>query len=160
MPNTLTSSFLLRFRLEVDGEEVGTWRIPMRASLTREVYFAGKTLPSGSAVDEETLLIRQIDTLELHNPAVAATESIDGFELTHTVSRGRPLLWRDLKTIPLVRSGEVVEAVAEDGLLHISMKAVALEDGGQDEFIRVRNPQSNKDLEAQVIDEKKVRVHF
>ncbi len=156
----LTSSFLLGFKLQVDGQPAGTFRLPVRAQLWREVFFAQRSLNTGTVVVEDELMIREIDLLEMHNPVVAADADMRDFEMVRTVTAGRPLLWRDVKTIPLVREGEVIEAVCDDGLLHISMKAVALEDGGRGEFIRIRNLQTKKDIQAEVIDDKKARVHF
>ncbi|MGF1449101.1 MAG: flagellar basal body P-ring formation chaperone FlgA [Opitutales bacterium] len=156
----LTSSFLLAFKLEVDGQDAGSFRLPVRAQLWREIFFARRTLNTGTVVAEDELMIREVDLLDMHNPSVAATADLRDFEMVRTVAAGRPLLWRDVKTIPLVREGEVIEAVCDDGLLHISMKAVALEDGGRGDFIRVRNLQTKKDIQAEVIDDKKARVHF
>ncbi|MGF1483034.1 MAG: flagellar basal body P-ring formation chaperone FlgA [Opitutales bacterium] len=155
-----TRSFLLSFKLEVDGQDAGTFQMPVRAELWRDVYFARRAMTTEALVDADELLIRNIDLLELHNPAIPADADLRDYEMTRSVSAGRPLLWRDVKLIPLVREGEVVEAVCEEGMLSITMKAVALESGGRSDFIRIRNPQSHKDIQAEVIDDKKVRVHF
>jgi len=50
--------------------------------------------------------------------------------------------------------------IATEGALMISLKAKAIEDGADGDLIRVSNLSTNKKFQAQVIDDKKVRVLF
>jgi flagella basal body P-ring formation protein FlgA len=61
---------------------------------------------------------------------------------------------------PLVKKGDFVEVSAVDGLLVVTMKALALESGAQGETVTVRNPESQKNFSAMVVDENRVRVRF
>jgi flagella basal body P-ring formation protein FlgA len=40
------------------------------------------------------------------------------------------------------------------------MKALALEDGGINALIKMRNLDSNKEFDAQILNENEVKVHF
>ena len=81
-------------------------------------------------------------------------------ELTMNLNAGRPLTKREAVSRPVVRKGQVVQVVAQQGTLTVSMKAIALENGATGDLIRLRNLDSRKDFNAQVINETKVQVHF
>jgi flagella basal body P-ring formation protein FlgA len=76
------------------------------------------------------------------------------------VPAGRPLGRREAAGRPLIRKGQFVEAVAQHGAMSISMKALALENGAAGDLIRLRNVESRKDFNAQVLNENKVQVRF
>ena len=73
---------------------------------------------------------------------------------------GGVLTWRDIARRPLVKKGEVVEVSAVDGLLFVTMKALAMESGAQGDTVTVRNPESQKNFAAVVTDENRVQVRF
>ena len=56
--------------------------------------------------------------------------------------------------------GQVVEVVAQNGMLAISMKALALENGTTGEQIRLRNLESRREINGEVINENKVHIRF
>jgi flagella basal body P-ring formation protein FlgA len=61
---------------------------------------------------------------------------------------------------PVVRKGQVVEVVAQSGMLAISMKAMALESGAMGDQIRLRNLENRREINGEVINENKVQIHF
>jgi flagella basal body P-ring formation protein FlgA len=73
---------------------------------------------------------------------------------------GRLLTWRDITRHPLVKKGDLVEVTAADGLLHITMKVLALQSGVKGDTITVRNIESNKDFSVQITDRNHVQVQF
>ena len=61
----------------------------------------------------------------------------------------------------VIDDGKVaVEVSAVDGMLAVTMKALAMENGAQGDTVTVRNPESRKDFAAMVIDENRVQVRF
>ena len=73
---------------------------------------------------------------------------------------GRLLTWRDIARRPLVKKGNIVEVSAADGLLLVTLKALAMENGAQGDTVTVRNPESQKTFAAIVVDENRVQVRF
>ena len=61
---------------------------------------------------------------------------------------------------PVIRKGQVVEVVAQNGMMAISMKALALENGTTGKQIRLRNLESRREINGEVINENKVHIHF
>ena len=49
---------------------------------------------------------------------------------------------------------------AVEGLLTITMKGLAMENGAQGDTVTIRNPESHKDFSALVVDENHVQVRF
>ncbi len=76
------------------------------------------------------------------------------------VPAGRLISWHDLAKKALVRKGDVVEVTIADGLLQITMKALALQNGANGDTVTVRNPDSHKDFSALVIAENHVQVRL
>ena len=153
------SSMLVRCRLLADGETAGEVSMVCRAIHWREVWVARQPLVVGAIFDPAMLDTRRVDVFRERDvvPTVAGDHSL---VFARAVSEGRLLTWHDLTRRPLVRKGQLVEVSAVDGLLSISMKALAMENGAQGDMVTVRNPESRKDFSAQVIDENHVQVHF
>jgi flagella basal body P-ring formation protein FlgA len=70
------------------------------------------------------------------------------------------LTWHDISRHPLVRRGDLVVVTAAEGLLVVSMKALALENGAQGDTVTVRNTESRKEFTALVTDEDHVQIQF
>jgi flagella basal body P-ring formation protein FlgA len=109
--------------------------------------------------DPADLEIRRVDFLR-DRDALPATVGDAGFMFARTVQPNRLLTWRDVTRRPLVRKGDVVEVAAIDGLLQVTMKGLAMENGAQGDTVTIRNPDSKKDFAAQVISENHVQIRF
>ena len=158
-PTQPASSMLVRCRLVADGEPTGDLSLVCHAAHWREVWVTRQLLEVGATFDAATLDTRRVDVFRERDvvPTVAGDRSLI---FTRAISGGRLLTWHDLSRRPLVRKGELVEVTAVDGLLSITMKALALENGAQGDTVSVRNPDSHKEFSALVIDENHVQVHF
>jgi flagella basal body P-ring formation protein FlgA len=60
----------------------------------------------------------------------------------------------------MVRKGAVVEVVAGDGSMSITMKGLAMGTGGVGDAITIRNMDTRKDFPARVVNRNSVRVTF
>jgi flagella basal body P-ring formation protein FlgA len=158
-PALPASSMLVRARLCADGEPAAEGTFVLRAALWRDAWVARQPLAAGAAFDPAQLDVRRVDLFRERDvvPAAAGDRS---YVFTRAVAPGRWLTWRDLSRRPLVKKGQLVEVSAVDGLLNITMKALALENGAQGDTVTVRNPESRKDFSALVIDENHVQVRF
>lgn len=158
-PPAPVASMLLRCRLLADAVPVADVVLALRASLWTEVWAARQPLTVGATFDPAMLEARRTDVLREHDvlPAAAGDRS---YIVTRAVAAGRLLTWRDLARRPLVRKGELVDVVALDGMLLITLKALALENGAPGETVTLRNPESRKNFSAVVVDENRVQVRF
>jgi flagella basal body P-ring formation protein FlgA len=158
-PTLPASSMLLRCRVLADGNPIGETTFVLRASLWREVWIARQPLTNGAVFDPALLDTRRVDFFR-ERDVVPATVGDRTFIFNRSVQAGRSLTWRDIGRRPLVRKGDVVDVSASDGMLSISMKALAMQNGAQGEAVTVRNLESRKDFTAFVVDENRVQVRF
>lgn len=163
-PSLPAASMLVRVRLLADGQPVSTNRetdlaLVLRASLWRDVWAARQPLAVGATFDPAELETRRVDLFRERDllPAGVGDRT---FIIARAVPAGRSLTWRDITRRPLVKKGETVEVSAASGLLVVTMKALAMESGARGDTVTVRNPQSQKNFAAVVVDENRVQVRF
>lgn len=156
----LASRMLFRVQVLAEEETVAEFQVPVNVEVWRDVYSARRRINRGSTFDISDYTIENIEILGHRYTTVRTDSDLSEYELVQTVSEGKPLLWRDISLKPLVRKGQVVDVVAVEGFMHISMKGVALENGARDEFVSVRNLSSRKDFQGQVRSENRGEVYF
>lgn len=156
----LTSTFLLRVKTSSLGAPVGEWQIALGAQLWQEVWFAQARLDRGKALDRSLLTTQKVDVLRDRQAFLSADVDPTIYDVAQSIAPGRAVTRRDISERPIVRKDQVVEVVAATGALAIHMKAQALEDGAASAVIKLRNLDSRKDFNAQVINENQVRVAF
>jgi flagella basal body P-ring formation protein FlgA len=158
-PAVPSPSMLLRCRVLADGALATEATIVLRAVLWRDVWVARSPLMQGSRFDPAALESRRVDMLR-ERDALPSTVGDRSYSFARSVSPGRMLTWHDIMRRPLVRKGQLVEVSAADGMLSITMKALAMESGAAGDMVTVRNPESRKDFAALVINENHVQVRF
>ena len=158
-PSVAASSMLVRCRVLADGTDTGETTIVLRAALWRDAWVARSPLAVGAAFDAAQLETRRVDLFR-ERDALPADVGDNSFVFARSVSPNRLLNWRDIARRPLVRKGELVEVAATEGLLLITLKGLAMENGAQGDTVTVRNLESNKDIHAQVVAENRVQVRF
>ncbi|PTX90922.1 flagellar basal body P-ring formation chaperone FlgA [Opitutus sp. ER46] len=158
-PNTATSAMLLRCRLVADGEALPDITLMLRASLWRDVWSTREPLTIGATFDPALLETRRVDLFR-EREALPTAVGDRSYIFSRGVAAGHILTWRDISRRPLVRKGQVVDVSATEGMLVVTMKAVAMENGAQGDTVTVRNPDSRKDFAALVVDENRVQVRF
>ena len=156
----INGTFLIRAKITSGGDLVSDAQVSLRAQLWQEVWTAASRLERGQALDRSLLSTAKVDVLREHQPPLPADVDPSTLEVAQTVNASRPLTRRDVIERPLIRRGQVVEVVAQQGLLAISMKALALESGAGGQLIKLRNLESRREFSAQILNESKVRVHF
>ncbi len=158
-PSLASSAMLVRCRILADGLPASDSTFVLRATHTREVWVVRQPVAPGATFDSTALDTRRVDLFR-ERESLPTSAGDRNFVFTRSVPSGRILTWRDLARRPLVRKGDLVEASVADGLLVITMKALALENGAQGDVVTVRNPESRKDFVAVVTHENRVQVRF
>ena len=159
-PDGLASSFIVRVKVVSAAETVGEWSLAVRAQLLQEMWAATGRLERGQSLDRSALTVQKVDVLRDRQPFISAEVDPATLETAQPITAPRLLLRRDVAERPLVRKGQMVEVVARNGLLAISMKALALEAGPAGALIRLRNLESHKEFSGQITHESTVQVQF
>jgi flagella basal body P-ring formation protein FlgA len=159
-PDGVTSLFTVTFKIASGGIEVGEWQIGLRAQLWQSVWVTQGRLDRGEALDRSMLNSQKIDVLREKETLLSDDMDPDGYDVVQGIGPGRPISKQDVIERPVVHRGDVVDVIASQGLLNIRMKALALEDGGVNALIKMRNLDSSKVFNAQILNENEVKVHF
>jgi flagella basal body P-ring formation protein FlgA len=158
-PALMASSMMIRCHVLADGQLAGEYTLTLHAVLWRDAWAARQPVPVNAAFDAALLEVRRVDFLR-ERDALPASVGDHGFIFSRAIQPNRLLTWRDVSRRPLVRKGELVEVAAIDGLLQVTMKGLAMENGAQGDMVTIRNPESKKDFAAQVVAENRVQIRF
>ena len=158
-PPVPSSTMSVRCRVLGDGVEADDVILVFRASLWREAWCARQPLAAGSMFDPSVLEARRIDCFRERN-ALPASAGDTSYVFARQVPADRLLTWNDIARRPLVRKGDMVNVVASEGMLFVTLRALALENGAQGQMVVVRNLESRKDISAVVVADNRVEVSF
>jgi flagella basal body P-ring formation protein FlgA len=158
-PAVLASSMLARCRVLADGEPAAEYTLTLRATLWRDAWSARQPVAANAPFEASALDTRRVDFLR-ERDALPVTVGDRGFIFARSIQPNRLLTWRDISRRPLVRKGELVEVSAIDGLLNVTMKGLAMENGAAGDTVTIRNPDSKKDFAARVVAENQVQIRF
>ena len=158
-PSVAASSMMVRCRIVADAAPLTETTFVLRAQLWRDAWTTKQPLTVGAAFEPSVLEPRRIDAFR-DRDALPAAVGDRSYVFARAVPAGRLLTWRDVARRPLVKKGDLVEVSAIDGMLAVTMKALAMESGAQGDTVTVRNPESRKDFAAMVVAENRVQVRF
>jgi flagella basal body P-ring formation protein FlgA len=149
------------FRILCGKESQGEIQLSVTCTLMREVLVANRRVERATTASKNDYDVQVRDVLDTSaGTPVPVTQDLDQYEIKGNVGQGQILLWRDIELKPTLRRGQMVEAVADEGFMHVAIKAMALEDGRTGDVINVRNLTSNKEIQARIINERTVQVYF
>lgn len=135
------------------------WRLllPVNISARAEVLVARQALPAGTPLAGAATERQWRDIAGMAQGYLAPGQVAD-YRTRMTVPAGAVISRVLAEPLPLVRRGQQVTLQASVGGIAISMAGEALADAGRGERVRVRNRQSGKMLEGQVVAEAQVRM--
>ena len=156
----LASHVTVNFRISCGNNIQGEFQLQISCSLMREVLVSSRRFNRAENLDADSFQIQTRDVLELAGTPLATTQDLGDIQMRGSISEGQVLCSRDVEPKPLVRRGQIVEAVATEGHMRIAIKAVVMEDGRAGDLINVRNLSSNKDIQARILNDHTVQVYF
>ena len=154
----LSSQFVVRFELSSGTNALGIFQTAVQLKVWREIWVAGSNLKRGDPLDRADITMRRFDVLNLREAAAELPANLHAYELADFVPVGGPLLARSLKAKPVVRRGQSVDDIAQSGALTVTLRVEVLEEGAPGQLVRVRNPQSRRELRGKVQDENTILV--
>jgi flagella basal body P-ring formation protein FlgA len=159
-PSRPASSMLLRMRFSSASEVIFEGNVAIRARLLRDVLVAREPITRNQSVDPYQFDTQRVDVLR-ENGAVGFDDLAEGdFLYYRSIPAGRILNWRDIVRRPVVQRGQLIEVAAINGALSVVLKGMALEDGAVGELIRIRNPESRREIAALVVGEGRAEIRL
>jgi flagella basal body P-ring formation protein FlgA len=156
----VTNSFAVTFKITSGGIDVGQWQLGLRAQLWQSAWVTQSRLDRGQALDKSMLTVQKVDVLRDRQTLLSDDVDPDGYDVAEGIGPGVPISKQDVVERPVIHKGDVVDVIATEGLLDIRMKALAMEDGGINALIKMKNLDSSKEFNAQILNENEVKVHF
>jgi flagella basal body P-ring formation protein FlgA len=155
----LLGELTLELALVQEGRPLKRFKAAGRVSLEMEVVCATRPLmpPQVLSAGDVSLLRREVTTLTPQD-LFTHPEQVVGRTLARPLGPREIVTPRHLSQQPLIQKGEEVTVLLMDGGLEIRTKGVAQEPGFPGKAIRLLNPKSKKEFQAQVVDHKTVRV--
>ena len=160
-PNTdLVKPFYLSITFRLNGQIVR--RAYMRTVLTISgtLAVANQDIAPGNKIGTADVRWEKHDLLSTLQPAVTSTDFFQNRKSRARITAGQILTEDLFVTAPLIKRGDTVVLLYKDEKIHISAQAQSLTAGSKGDRIRVLNVASRKEVIAEVVDEKTVRVVF
>ena len=159
LPNAgVTPSFIVRFELRAGDEALGTWQMPVQARVWREVWVARSALKRGELVADADIDRARRDILSVRSSLAEFEAGDASLEMAEPLQSGSPLLSRSVRPRPVVRRGQTVAALIQDGALNVTIKVEVLQDGAPGQIVRARNVVSRRDVQGRVLDEQTILI--
>jgi len=156
----LQQRIMVGFRLYVGGDRLADYQLPLEVEIWDDVLVTNRTCERGTLLDEEAFRVERVNTLGLPLEPALADINFRAYEMQTRLPAGRVLSVRHIHQAPEIRSGQVVDVIASEGFLRIEMKGMALQDGAIGDHIRLRNLNSRREFQGEIIDASTVQVHF
>lgn len=160
VPENISSLMPVKARYMNGAEKLGEISATFKAQWRVSVLVPRRQLARGVAVSKTDFETQTVDRLALKQVPVDTTLELAGYEMENPLSAGVPLTWNCLKAQPLVRKGAMADVIAQEGNLRVTTRAVALRDAGRGEQVIMRNPSTNHQFEAYVVNENLVQIRF
>jgi flagella basal body P-ring formation protein FlgA len=156
----VSPSFICRFELIAGSDVVGTFQQPLAAKVWKEIFVARSNLTRGQPLRDADIGLERRDILNNRDYLSALPLEDPYVEFRENVQAGSQITARALRLRAIIKRGRMVDAVAQDETLTISVRAEALEDGVPGQLVRLRNTRSKKEFKGKVKDEQTVVVVF
>lgn len=161
MPTSgVSPSFICRFEMIAGEEVVGTYQQPLGAKVWTEIFVARSNLTRGQALRDADIGLERRDIVNNRDYLTSVPMENPYIEFRENVPAGTQITARQLRLRAVIKRGRMVDAIAHDGGLTISVRAEALEDGVPGQMLRVRNVRSKREFKGKVQDEQTVVVAF
>jgi flagella basal body P-ring formation protein FlgA len=141
-------------------DETHRWSIFVPVNITRyaEVVVSSRNLSRGQAINKSDIKIERRAVSRLHGQYLTQVSQVIGQLPKRSLEKGKIVSPRLLKRQHLVKRGQNVIILAENPLIQVRSKGVALTNGRIGERIRVRNTGTKKIVEGTVTSEGYVKI--
>jgi flagella basal body P-ring formation protein FlgA len=143
-----------------NGQKPWTLYVPVAISALANSVFTARPVLRGEALSPESLEIRQVPVDKLPLNYLSSPEQALGMEASRPLKADSPLTLNALRTRQLVKQGQEVLVIASSGGIQVRMSGTALKSGSLGDLIQVRNANSGRTIEAEILDSGTVRVNF
>jgi flagella basal body P-ring formation protein FlgA len=155
----LMGDVVLEMAVLKNGRPLKRFKVSGKVTLEQTVVCANRHLYPHTVIGAGDVRLRRRDVTGLSQRDIFTTEKqVIGHILAKDVGPQEILTSRHLSHTPLIKRGAEVTVVLDQSGMTITTKGVTREDGFMGRQVRVRNPRSKKEFQAEVVDAKTVKV--
>ena len=149
----------LKFTISVDDQLCEKRVILFKVEILKEVILAAHTLDKHKIIEANDLR-RSLRDVGVLSSFYTGSEALIGKRAKRMIHKDE-LITSDMVDVPpIINRGDIVTIVIESPAFRISTQGKSREDGIRGQIIRVVNTLSMKEIAAQVVNEKLVRVMY
>jgi flagella basal body P-ring formation protein FlgA len=149
---------ILRFEIRAGEVLVGSYQAAVQASIMNDVWVARTALKRGEPFDPANFARERRDVINLRDVLTELPDTSVEMELADYVAAKGVLTSRALRARPVVARGDMVDASASSGALNLRLKVEVLEAGAPGQLVRVRNPQSRRELYGKITNDRTIEL--
>jgi flagellar basal body P-ring formation protein FlgA len=157
-PAGVLPNLVAGFELWCGKERIGSWQAPLQARVWQEIPVAHSPILRGQLLREADITLERRDVLSQHETFISFPVTDNLLEASGNIQAGMPVRSSLTRARPVMRRGQLVEAVFQDGSMTISLKVEALEDGTLGQTVRVRNPKTRRELYGKIQNEDLISI--
>ncbi len=154
----LSGPTVLGLRLLVDGQPEKEASVTADIRHRRPALVARGGMRRGDTLAPDGVDLKEVDVTSARGRIYTDISQIEGLRLTRSVRAGELISGAHTEPVPVVFRGDAVVLAVVSHNLRVTATAVALQDGGPGERIRVRNADSGTVVQGRVIDAGEVRI--
>lgn len=146
--------------VRVDGRVVRNTSVPVEVEALTEMVVALRPLERGEVIGEGDVALQKRDLATAPPKICRVPAEVVGKRARIGLKANAPIRSDFLEKVPLVKYGQPVVIIAENGALRVTAAGRAKGVGAEGDIIAVENLGSRKDVRARVLDSGSVAVDF
>ena len=150
----------MKIVFKVDGRLVRQVTALVSLEIMQNVVVSRKPIPRFKVITEQDVMMRELNVAGMPDSVMRSIPNVVGKRARRAIGMHDALHTHMVEWPPVVQKGDRVTIVAESGNLRITALGEVRSTGKVGEQVRVVNLDSKKNITAQVIDQRTVRVVF
>jgi flagellar basal body P-ring formation protein FlgA len=146
--------------IRVDDQLIRNMSIPVEVEALADMVVALYPLPRGMVVEANDVSLQKRDLSDVSGKVSFNLADVLGKRVRVPIRANTPVRSDYLEKVPLIKNGQVVTIIAENGAFRVTATGMARGAGAEGDLIMVQNMNSKKSVQARVIDAGTVAVNF
>lgn len=147
------------FFFSVNGREAARARVTAQVDLSIRAVVAARPLSRGHVLTEDDVSLSLAPYAQAKG-ALTDPAMVIGNAMKNNVNAGEPISERNLSKSLMIRRGDMVTIVAQQGGLKVTASGQARQDGALGDTVSVTNLNSNKNVSGKVIGPNMIEIVF
>lgn len=149
---------LVKVNISLDGQKVASETVRLNVKMFKAVVVAVKSILSHEIFASDSVKLERMDIGRLPHGFLTDVDKVVGLSARRTITPGMVLSSTMLDKPAVVKRGDKVTIIARVGGTEITAPGQAMQDGSEDQIIRVQNLNSQRIISAKIIDASSVLV--